>query len=154
LLFGALLVLTTAWLAQAVLVAGFLWRCQGIVGGFWAWLVPRRIWLHPSHLIDLKFFLVPPVLAAFGLTGGMTRTMILAASAATLVPSAVDGRAGPGARIACTPSLVPSDQGMSDHPSGGLASVLIVQASFCSTRLTRRSSLIGTVASGVCSSIG
>ena len=43
LLFGASLVLSPAYLLPAVLVAWVVYRRQGQGGGFWRWLVPRRI---------------------------------------------------------------------------------------------------------------
>jgi sterol desaturase/sphingolipid hydroxylase (fatty acid hydroxylase superfamily) len=87
LLFGASLVVAPAYLLPAVLVAWLVYRRQGIVGGFWAWLLPRRIWLHPSHLIDVQLFLVSRIFAAVGLIGALTLTTLVAASVASFVPA-------------------------------------------------------------------
>jgi sterol desaturase/sphingolipid hydroxylase (fatty acid hydroxylase superfamily) len=87
LLFGASLVVAPAYLLPAVLVAWLVWRRQGQGGGFWHWLLPRRIWLHPSHLIDLQLFLVSRIFAAFGIIGALTLTTVIAAWVAALVPA-------------------------------------------------------------------
>jgi sterol desaturase/sphingolipid hydroxylase (fatty acid hydroxylase superfamily) len=86
LLFGASLVLAPAYLLPAALVAWLVYRRQGQSGGFWRWLVPKRIWLHRSHLIDVQLFLISRVFAAFGIAGALTLTTVVAASVATLVP--------------------------------------------------------------------
>jgi sterol desaturase/sphingolipid hydroxylase (fatty acid hydroxylase superfamily) len=87
LLFGAAMVFAPAYLVPAVLVAWLVYRRQGQSGGFWRWLVPRRIWLHRSHLIDLQLFLVSRIFAAIGLIGALTLTTLVAAWVATLVPA-------------------------------------------------------------------
>jgi sterol desaturase/sphingolipid hydroxylase (fatty acid hydroxylase superfamily) len=87
LLFGASLVVAPAYLLPAVLVAWLVYRRQGQAGGFWPWLLPRRIWLHPSHLIDLQLFLVSRIFAAFGIIGALTLTTVIAAWVAALVPA-------------------------------------------------------------------
>jgi sterol desaturase/sphingolipid hydroxylase (fatty acid hydroxylase superfamily) len=87
LLFGVTLVLSPAYLLPAVLVAWVVYRRQGLSGGFWRWLAPRRIWLHPSHLIDLQLFLVSRVFAAIGILGALTLTTVVATWVATLVPA-------------------------------------------------------------------
>lgn len=87
LLFGAALVLSPAYLLPAVLVAWVVYRRQGLRGGVWRWLVPRRIWLHPSHMIDLQLFLVSRIFAAIGLIGALTLTTLVAAGVAAMVPA-------------------------------------------------------------------
>jgi sterol desaturase/sphingolipid hydroxylase (fatty acid hydroxylase superfamily) len=89
LLFGAGLVLAPAYLVLAAAVAWLVWRRQGIGGSFWGWLVPRRVWLHPSHLVDLQLFLVSRIFAAIGLIGALTLTTVVAASVAALIPSPI-----------------------------------------------------------------
>ena len=37
---------------------------EGHQTGFWAWLVPKDIYFHPSHITDLKLFVVGQVMTA------------------------------------------------------------------------------------------
>jgi sterol desaturase/sphingolipid hydroxylase (fatty acid hydroxylase superfamily) len=87
LLFGAGLVLAPAYLLSAAAVAWLVWRKEGIGGSFWRWLLPRRVWLHPSHLIDVQLFLISRVFVAVGLIGALTLTTLVAAGVASVIPA-------------------------------------------------------------------
>ena len=86
-LFGPGLVTAPAYLALAGGVAWLVWRRQGRPDGFWRWLVPARIWRHPSHLIDLQLFVLGRLLAVLGVFGGIAMTTLVAAWVAGLVPA-------------------------------------------------------------------
>ncbi len=86
-LFHPGLVFAPAYLALAVAAAWGVYRAQAIGGGFWCWLVPARIWRHPSHLIDIQLFLMSQMMVALGLIGGLTLTVLVAAGVAELMPS-------------------------------------------------------------------
>ena len=45
----------------------YLYFRRGISTSFFAWLVPKSIYLHPSHIVDLKVFLVNRLFTVFGL---------------------------------------------------------------------------------------
>ncbi len=81
------LVIAPAYLLLAIAAAWGVWRVQAIGGGFWRWLVPARIWRHPSHLIDIQLFLMGQVMSALGLIGGLTLTVLVAAGVAALLPA-------------------------------------------------------------------
>jgi sterol desaturase/sphingolipid hydroxylase (fatty acid hydroxylase superfamily) len=89
LLFGPGLVLAPGYLVLAGLVAWGVYRRRGLRGGFWAWLVPGRIWRHPSHLIDVQLFLLSRVMAGFGLVSLLTLTTAVAAGVASVMPTSV-----------------------------------------------------------------
>ena len=86
-LFGPGLVTAPAYLALAGLGAWLVWRRQGRGQGFWRWLLPARIWGHPSHLIDLQLFVLGRILAVFGVFSGVALTTAVAAWVAGLIPA-------------------------------------------------------------------
>ncbi|MDZ4088132.1 MAG: sterol desaturase family protein [Tabrizicola sp.] len=86
-LFGPGLVTAPVYLALAGLAAWGVWRWRGEGDGFWRWLVPARIWGHPSHWIDLQLFVLGRVLAVLGLFGGVALTTAVAAWVAGVVPA-------------------------------------------------------------------
>jgi sterol desaturase/sphingolipid hydroxylase (fatty acid hydroxylase superfamily) len=47
-------------------VCAFLYRRRKVSTSFLAWLVPKSIYLHASHIVDLKVFLVNRLVTAFG----------------------------------------------------------------------------------------
>lgn len=87
LLLGPALVLAPANLALGAFAAWVVYRRQRQTGGFWGWLMPRRIWLHRSHLIDLQLFLLSRVMAGVGLVGLLTVTTLVAAGIASWLPA-------------------------------------------------------------------
>lgn len=89
LLFGPALVVAPGYLAVAVAVAWIVYLRQGRTGGFRQWLLPKRIWLHRSHLIDVELFLLSRVMAAFGLVSLLTLTTAVAAWVASIVPEPI-----------------------------------------------------------------
>jgi len=86
-LFGPGLVTAPVYLLLAGLVAWIVWRRLGEREGFWRWLLPARIWGHPSHWIDLQLFVLGRILAALGVFGGIALTTAVAAGIAGLVPA-------------------------------------------------------------------
>lgn len=94
-LFDPGLVTAPAYLAFAGLAAFWVWRREaagrngaGDRGvGFWRWLVPGRIWRHPSHLIDLQLFVLGRLMAILGLFAGLAVTTFVAAGVARLIPA-------------------------------------------------------------------
>lgn len=94
LLFGPVLVIAPGYLALATAVAWILYLREGRTEGFRQWLLPKRIWLHRSHLIDIELFLLSRVMAAFGLVSLLTLTTGVAASVASFVPAPLLGADG------------------------------------------------------------
>lgn len=95
-LFGPGLVTAPAYLALAGGVAWLVWRRQERREGFWRWLVPARIWGHPSHMIDLQLFVLGRLLALLGVFGSVALTTAVAAWVAGLVPVLLpNGSLGP-----------------------------------------------------------
>jgi sterol desaturase/sphingolipid hydroxylase (fatty acid hydroxylase superfamily) len=86
-LFGPGLVTAPAYLALAGLVAWGVYRRRGGAQGFWRWLLPARIWGHPSHWIDLQLFVLGRILAVLGVFGGLALTTAVAAGVARVVPA-------------------------------------------------------------------
>jgi sterol desaturase/sphingolipid hydroxylase (fatty acid hydroxylase superfamily) len=86
-LFGLGLVTSPAYLGLAALVAWVVYRRRGRGQGFWRWLVPARIWGHPSHWIDLQLFVLGRILAVLGVFGGVALTTLVATWVAGVVPA-------------------------------------------------------------------
>lgn len=86
-LFGPGLVTAPVYLVLAGLVAWLVYMRQGQGQGFWSWLVPARIWGHPSHMIDLQLFILGRILAVMGVFGSVALTTLVAAGVAGLVPA-------------------------------------------------------------------
>lgn len=84
--FDVHLVVAPAYLLLAATVAWLVFRARRTQGGFWRWLVPKAIYLHPSHLIDLQLFVIGRGLAGFGVVGGLTVTTLTASGVAQLLP--------------------------------------------------------------------
>lgn len=82
--FDISLVVAPVYLLIAVAAAWLVYRYRRMSGGFWQWLTPAKIYLHPSHLIDLQLFVVTRGLAAFGLIAKVTLTTATAALVADL----------------------------------------------------------------------
>ena len=87
--FAAHLVVAPGYLLIGLVAAWIFWRIRRIGGNFWHWLVPMRIYLHHSHLIDLQLFLITRGLAALGILGAVTVTTLMATSIASLMPAPV-----------------------------------------------------------------
>jgi sterol desaturase/sphingolipid hydroxylase (fatty acid hydroxylase superfamily) len=86
-LFGLGTVTAPAYLALAGFVAWLVYRRQGQGQGFWRWLLPARVWGHPSHWIDLQLFVLARILAVLGVFGGVALTALVATSVAGVVPA-------------------------------------------------------------------
>lgn len=49
------------------LIIGFgLYRARRIDGSFVGWLLPRRVWAHASHIVDIKLFVLSRVFSILG----------------------------------------------------------------------------------------
>ncbi|RFP87171.1 fatty acid hydroxylase family protein [Rhodobacteraceae bacterium 63075] len=51
-------------------------------GGFWQWLIPRRIYLHRSHMLDLKLFVLGRLMVFLGLFARVSLTTAIAGAVA------------------------------------------------------------------------
>jgi len=87
--FGTAMVVAPAYLVLAAMAAFMVYRTRKIPGGFWRWLVPRAIYLHPSHLIDIQLFAIGRGLSGLGLVAGVSVTTLVAAWVASLMPAPI-----------------------------------------------------------------
>ncbi len=55
------------YLMITLLICAFLYFRRGVSIPFFAWLVPKSIYLHPSHIVDFKVFLVNRLFTVLGL---------------------------------------------------------------------------------------
>ena len=54
------------YLVTTLVIAGLLYRLRGERKPFVQWLLPKSVWLHPSHIVDLKVFALSRVLTVAG----------------------------------------------------------------------------------------
>ncbi len=55
------------YLLSTLLIAFVIHRRRRVDAAFLAWLMPRTIWTHPSHLVDIKLFVFSKLLSVIGL---------------------------------------------------------------------------------------
>lgn len=83
--FSAYVMTTLEYLLLCLPIAWLIFRMRKIATGFWAWLMPRKIWLHSSHLLDLKFFILNRLIAIFNILGRLSLTTAVAFWVASLI---------------------------------------------------------------------
>ncbi len=107
--FGPFIVLAPPYLILAAAVAWLVYRLRRIGGGFWRWLVPKDMYLHPSHLIDLQLFIIARCLSGIGVVGAVTVTTLVAALVAELLPGSLLAADTLGPVLLAIVLWVPSD---------------------------------------------
>ena len=87
--FDASVIVAPEYLLLSLPIAWVIYRLSRPSGGFWRWLLPREVYLHRSHGVDLVMFVIGRLMLIFGLAG---RVSVITATAA-LVAGPV-GKAG------------------------------------------------------------
>lgn len=73
------------YIPSFLLIAYLIYRYRSNAGSFFAWLFPRNIYLHKSHFVDIKLFVLGRVLAAFGLFNNVAVSAVTAAGVLALI---------------------------------------------------------------------
>ncbi|MCI2398195.1 sterol desaturase family protein [Aliiroseovarius subalbicans] len=76
--FGSDVAVAPEYLGATVLIAWILYRWQRGRGGFWRWLLPREIYRHKSHKLDLALFAIGRVVVFTGVVGRVSLTVLIA----------------------------------------------------------------------------
>ena len=76
--FGASVAVAPEFLILSVLLAWIIYRFRKQAGGFWKWLLPKEIYTHDSHWLDLKLFAVGRLAAFSGLFGRISLLTVTA----------------------------------------------------------------------------
>lgn len=76
--FDLSLVTSPVFVAIAIIGAWIVYRRKNLQGGFWRWLIPARIYFHPSHLIDVQLFVITRAMSGLGILGAVTFTTLVA----------------------------------------------------------------------------
>ncbi|MGB0506952.1 MAG: sterol desaturase family protein [Pikeienuella sp.] len=79
-LFGPHSRLAPVYVGFTVLLAILIWCFRGAPGTFLSWVAPRKIYLHPSHMMDIKLLLIGRLLSAFKLVGRLALSASIAVS--------------------------------------------------------------------------
>ncbi|WP_052245188.1 sterol desaturase family protein [Halocynthiibacter namhaensis] len=66
-------------------IAWLIYRFRKVDNGFWSWVMPRKIWFHRSHVLDLKLFIIGRLLGFFNVFGRLSLTSVVAVGVASLV---------------------------------------------------------------------
>ena len=69
------------YIVSMLLICAVIYWKRRQTGSFLAWVFPREIYLHKSHILDLKLFVMSRAMAFFGLlnvvaTGAITATFV------------------------------------------------------------------------------
>lgn len=87
--------LSPIYILSMVVIAFILYRVRRVEGSFLSWLLPKDIYLHKSHMTDLKLFLLGRIIVALRLfTSAGLRTIVAAA-----VMVALGGQLGRSASV-------------------------------------------------------
>jgi sterol desaturase/sphingolipid hydroxylase (fatty acid hydroxylase superfamily) len=115
--------LAPVFLVSSLVIAFVLWRMRRPGVGFLRWALPREIWFHPSHRVDLKVLIFSRIL--------MAASSLLAIASATTIGTRVSELVGATfGKIAGEPAV--------SHPFL-VATLVFLTADFCqywSHRLT------------------
>ena len=71
-----------AYLLATLAICAVIHRRRKISGPFLSWLVPRAIYLHASHIVDIKVFLLGRAIAGLGVLNVVVFTAVVAAAIA------------------------------------------------------------------------
>lgn len=55
-----------AYLVTTLLICAVIYHRRKVGQPFWQWLLPKAIWLHASHIVDVKLFVLGRVIAVSG----------------------------------------------------------------------------------------
>lgn len=78
--FGSAVMTAPEYLILSLPVAWVIYMLRRRPGGFWAWLMPRKIWFHKSHGLDIKLFIIGRLMAFFNVTARISLTTFIAVS--------------------------------------------------------------------------
>jgi len=78
------------YLLLMVVIAAVLFLRRRPGGSFWAWLFPKSVYLHASHIVDIKVFLVSRLLSA----AGFFQVVFLGSWVATKIAAVLGGPTG------------------------------------------------------------
>ncbi|WIY23420.1 sterol desaturase family protein [Parasedimentitalea psychrophila] len=67
--FGASVAVAPEFLLLSILAAWIIYRLRRQTNGFWTWLLPKEIYTHESHWLDLKLFAIGRLAAFSGFFG-------------------------------------------------------------------------------------
>ena len=82
--FGAGVVVAPEYLLLCLPIAWVIYRVMKPGTRFWRWLLPREVYLHRSHMLDLKLFVIGRLMVFSGLFGRISLATVVAAGIASL----------------------------------------------------------------------
>jgi sterol desaturase/sphingolipid hydroxylase (fatty acid hydroxylase superfamily) len=97
------------YLLFTLLMAYGLFRLRRIEGTFLAWLVPRSVWTHASHVVDIKLFLLSRLLSVAGVFQVLAVATLLTQAVSGLFAPAVGPQAPPNPLLIAALLLIVGD---------------------------------------------
>ncbi|WP_107496182.1 sterol desaturase family protein [Thalassobius sp. I31.1] len=88
--FGSGVMTAPEYLILSLPVAWIIYLLRRRPGGFWAWLMPRKIWLHQSHGLDIKLFVLGRLMSFFNVAARISLTTFIAINVGRMI-----GQEGP-----------------------------------------------------------
>ncbi|MBI1418151.1 MAG: fatty acid hydroxylase [Limimaricola sp.] len=83
--FGSSVEVAPEYLLLSLPIAWLAYKLGRRSGGFWRWLLPRRIYAHPSHRLDLVLFVIGRLLAFSGIFTRLSAAPLVAAGVVRLI---------------------------------------------------------------------
>jgi len=83
--FGSSVMTAPEYMILCLPIAWILYRMRRVSTGFWAWLMPRNIWFHKSHMLDLKLFVIGRLMGFLNVVGRLSLTTLVAVTVASLI---------------------------------------------------------------------
>jgi sterol desaturase/sphingolipid hydroxylase (fatty acid hydroxylase superfamily) len=107
--FGASVSVAPEFLILSVLVAWIIYRFRRQTDGFWKWLIPKEIYTHDSHWLDLKLFAVGRLAAFSGLFGRISLLTVTAYGTSQIFSGGLLSSASPSPIVLALMLWVTSD---------------------------------------------
>jgi hypothetical protein len=64
--FGSKVAIAPEYIVITLLITFVIYKMRHIQSGFWAWAVPKDLYIHASSILDMKLFFIGRVMALFG----------------------------------------------------------------------------------------
>lgn len=74
------------YLVVSLLIGFILYRKRSVKGSFLTWIMPKSVWAHPSHIVDIKLFVLSRVFSVLGVFQIVAVAAVISTGIAGLFP--------------------------------------------------------------------